>query len=397
MPRFTKSFIQQEPIPEEAIARACEIMRTGALHRYSSLDGEPTETALLEAEFASYLGQKYALACASGGCALHIALKAAGLQAGQNVLCNAYTLAPVPGAIENAGGVPLLVECAEDFTIDLEDLEAKALSTDVRFLVLSHMRGHIANMTQVMSICNANEVLLIEDAAHTMGAKWRGKASGAFGAIGCFSTQTYKHINSGEGGFISTDDAAIMAKAVMYSGSYMFYEKHIAAPSAEAYQDTRLDTPNYSARMDNLRASILRPQLAKLDENCHRWNELYRVLEESLNAVDGIVVASRSPDECFVGSSIQFRLPDFDRSQIIDYIDINAQDGVSIKWFGNDIPQGYTSRYDSWRYLADKTLLPHTDSILASACDIRIPLSFNSEDCRTIGAILAENYLSVAY
>ena len=73
---FTKPFTQQEPIPEEGIERAVEIMRSGRLHRYNVIEGETAETALLESEFAQYLGQPYCLACASGGYALHIALKA---------------------------------------------------------------------------------------------------------------------------------------------------------------------------------------------------------------------------------------------------------------------------------------------------------------------------------
>ena len=109
MQTFSKPFTLQEPVPEEAIERAIEVMRSGRLHRYNTLGDELSETALLESEFAEYLGVKYCLACASGGYALHIALLAAGLQRGDGVLSNAFTLSPVPGAINNAGGVPILV------------------------------------------------------------------------------------------------------------------------------------------------------------------------------------------------------------------------------------------------------------------------------------------------
>ena len=118
MKRFTKSFTQQEPIPEGGIARAVEILRSGRLHRYNVEPGETSEAAALEEDFAAYQGADYCLACASGGYAIHVALRAAGLRPGDRVLANAYTLAPVPGAIHNAGGKPVLIEIDESWHID---------------------------------------------------------------------------------------------------------------------------------------------------------------------------------------------------------------------------------------------------------------------------------------
>lgn len=92
---FKGSFTQQEPISEEAIAKAVEVMRSGRLHRYNTEDETPSEVSLLEAEFAAYQGKAWCLACASGGYALQIALRAAGLSNDEPVLTNAFTLAPV--------------------------------------------------------------------------------------------------------------------------------------------------------------------------------------------------------------------------------------------------------------------------------------------------------------
>ena len=98
-PPFRGSFTQQEPIPEEGIAAAVEVMRTGRLHRYNTLPGEEAETVLLEREYATWQDARYCLAVASGGQAMQIALRAAGVKPGDKVLTNAFTLAPVPGAI----------------------------------------------------------------------------------------------------------------------------------------------------------------------------------------------------------------------------------------------------------------------------------------------------------
>ena len=386
---FTKPFTQQEPIPEEAIAKAVDVMRHGRLHRYNTLEGEVAEAALLEDEFATYLGVPYCLACASGGYAMHVALRSAGVEQGTLVLTNAYTLSPVPGAIDNAGGHAVLVEITDNYTIDLADLERKAQASGAKFLLLSHMRGHVADMDAVVEICQRRGIALIEDCAHTMGARWKGRNSGTFGIAACFSTQTYKHMNSGEGGFLTTADPALMARAVMFSGSYMLYDRHVAAPDMDVFLEVRLDTPNYSGRMDNLRAAILRPQLRMLDEKCRRWNELYRTLEEGLRRVPGVTMPLRSPDEDYVGSSIQFSLNELSEAQFHRFLSGCAERGIDLKWFGAEEPKGFTSRYDSWRYLPPQQDLPQTRRVLSRLCDMRVPLTFDEADCRQIVTVIA--------
>jgi len=387
---FHKPFTQQESIPEAGIERAVEVLRSGRLHRYNVAQGETSESAILETEFAAYMGQLYCLACASGGYALHIALKAAGIQSGEPVLTNAFTLAPVPGAINNAGGVPILVEVNSNYCVDPVHLEAMMQTSGSRFFMMSHMRGHIADMDTVVKLCNKYGVTLIEDCAHTMGGSWNGKKSGSFGLVACFSTQTYKHLNSGEGGFLTTDDPQVMARAIMPSGSYMLFERHQAAPDVAVFDNIKLDTPNYSGRMDNLRAAILRAQLPLLDENCRRWNERYQALEQRLVENLQIQLPTRSEKEYYVGSSLQFRVEALSADQIDDFVSTCAIRGVELKWFGGKEPQGYTSRYDSWRYIKSKQHLPNTLEVLATTFDLRIPLTFSVEDMVVIGGIIDE-------
>lgn len=389
MPRtFEKSFTQQEPIPEAAIGRAVDVMRTGKLHRYNTAPGESSEAALLEKEFADSLGVEYCLACASGGYAIHIALKACGAKAGDTVITNAFTLAPVPGAIDNAGCKAALVEIDENYCVDLTHLESVMQKSDSRFFLMSHMRGHLADMDAVVELCKKYDVSLIEDCAHTMGAYWNGKPSGSFGQAACFSTQTYKHINSGEGGFLTTNDKEIIAKAIIHSGSYMLYERHGTVPEVSVFDDIRLDTPNYSGRMDNLRAAILREQLKDLEENCSRWNKLYVAAEAGLRKSNAITLSNRPDQETYVGSSIQFRVDSL--KDVDGFIKNCATRGVELKWFGNSDPQGFTSRYDSWRYLGTAPTLPNTLKILDRTFDMRLPLTFDESDMETITGIIVE-------
>ncbi|WP_419176106.1 DegT/DnrJ/EryC1/StrS family aminotransferase [Desulfosediminicola sp.] len=379
---FTKDFTKQEPICEEGMGKALDILRTGRLHRYNVNSEEKGDVALLEEEFAAYLGKKYCLACASCGSAMYLALKSLGVRPGDKVLCNAYTLAPVPGAIENAGADIELVEITEDYTIDLDDLESKA--GEAKWFMLSHMRGHITNMDRVMEICKTYDLTLIEDCAHTLGASWNGKKSGSFGKVGCFSTQTYKHINSGEGGLLVTDDPEVIARAIFHSGSYMLYERHTARPDRDVFECIKSIVPNYSCRMDNLRAAILRPQLRKLDGQCARWNRRYRILEKGLNDINGISCPRRDPRESYVGSSIQFSLDVEDKETIKTFLQACLDRGVELKWFGNKEPVGFTSVYSSWEYFSEIPSLPRTDRILSTMCDMRVPLTFSEEDCKII-------------
>ncbi len=390
MKSFTKSFTQQEALTDAATNAALNVMRSGRLHRYNTVDNTLSEVDQLEIEFADYMGVPYCLACASWGYALHIAMRAAGIKQGDKVLSNAFTLAPVPGAIHNSGALPILVNTDNNYCIDLEDLAVKAQHSGARYLVLSHMRGHIADMDRVMSICKQYRLFLIEDCAHTMGAHWDNKKSGTFGDIACFSTQTYKHINSGEGGLLISAHDKVMARAIIYSGSYMLFEQHQAAPPKAAFERICYDTPNFSGRMDNLRAAILRPQLSHLDNQCQRWNQHYHLLAQVLQQSPAITLPERSHKEQFVGSSIQFSLPGFSRQQLQQVVSNCHTRGVSIKWFGDKKPQGYTSRYDSWQYIDQLPYLPETERILSTLLDMRIPLTFDTHDCQLIGDIIVE-------
>lgn len=382
---FSGSFTQQEPLSEAAIEAALAVMQHGRLHRYNVEPGEFGETALLEQEFAAQMGAKYCLAVASGGYALSAALRAVGVRAGDTVLTNAFTLAPVPGAIASLGAVPVFVDVTEGLVIDLDDLKSKAGRAKV--LMLSHMRGHLCDMDRLMQICDAAGITVIEDCAHTMGASWNGVASGRHGAIGCYSCQTYKHVNSGEGGLLITDDEVVAARAIMLSGSYMLFERHLAAPDPSVFDRIKYDTPNISGRMDNLRAAILRPQLRDLEAQVARWNARYRCIEAGLLDTPGLQVIRRPEAEAYVGSSIQFLLLDWTADKVQEVIRRCGERGVELKWFGGAEPVAFTSRYDSWRY-ANAQSLPQSDRILAGIVDMRVPLTFSLEDCALIARII---------
>ncbi|MCP4328616.1 MAG: aminotransferase class I/II-fold pyridoxal phosphate-dependent enzyme [Alphaproteobacteria bacterium] len=365
-------------------------MRDGRLFRYGEDRAGLPEAALLEQEFAAYLGIRYVVGVNSGGCAIFLALKAAGVGPGDKVLVNAFTLAPVPGAVAHAGAESILVDITENYVVDLDDLERKAATSGARYFLLSYTRGHVPDMDRVGEVCQRHELTLIEDCAHTMGAGWDGRMTGTFGAAGCFSTQTFKHINSGEGGLLATDDDDLAARAIIMSGAYWLYGQNAARPPIEVFEKYKYTTPNFSMRMSNLVAAVLRPQLALMDERTASWRTNYRRLADLLRAIDHIAVPERPAKEDAVPSSIQFSVTGLRADQIEDFIAICERQGIHVKWFGGREPVGFTSSYEHWRYIEATPELRSSRRVLDGLCDMRIPLSLSEDDCRTIAAILRE-------
>ncbi len=379
-------FTGQEPIPPAAVRRATQLFGTGKLFRYGEAGAEEADVALLEEEFAALVGTRYCAAFNSCGAALAAALLAAGVERDEPVLVNAFTLAPVPGAVAHGGARPVFVEITPDYHIDLDDLRAKAISSGARWLLVSYMRGHIPDLDAIADLCDELGVTIIEDCAHTMGAGWDGRPTGTFGVAGCFSTQSFKHVNSGEGGLLVTDDEDLAAKAVLLSGSYMLYEQHRARPDSAVFERHRLTTPNFSMRLSALAAALVRPQLELLDQRRRTWNQRYRELADGLGRLDGVRVPARDGREHYVASSIQFSI---DHPDIGAVVQRAAASGVALKWFGADAPVGFTSRSDHWRY-ADEQPLPATAAILSRLVDMRIPLAMSSSDAADIVTVIDE-------
>ncbi len=381
-----------EPIPVEGIDRACQLMGSGRLFRYrEEASGGPDEAGLLEVEMAEITGCKYAVAVSSCGAAMFLALRSSGLAAGDKVLTNSFTLAPVPGAIHHAGGVPVIVETTQDLTMDLGDLAAKASESGARWLLLSHMRGHISNMDEIVRLCQEFHIKLIEDCAHTFGATWADKPSGTFGVAGCFSFQTFKHVNSGEGGVIVTNDDDVAAKAILYSGSYMLYEQHKARPGQDVFERIRDEIPNYSMRMNAVAAAVARPQLRLLPERIAAMNKRYGLLATLLGQEPLIRISRRDEREHFVGSSIQFNIPSFSTEEMESFVDRCAEAGLNFNWFGRARMQGFTSRPDQWKFLRTEQPVPQASKLLSTLCDMRVPPTLPLEDCEIAAEIIIDS------
>jgi dTDP-4-amino-4,6-dideoxygalactose transaminase len=381
---------RQEAISPEGVAAALALMASGRLHRYGEVGGVPSEVSLLESEFAHEVGARYCVAMNSCGSTMFVALKAAGVRPGDRVLTNCFTLAPVPGAIAHAQAEPVLVDVTDDYLIDLADLERKIVASGARTLLLSHMRGHICDMERLVALCEQHQVQLIEDCAHTMGAAWNGRPAGTWGRAGCFSLQSYKHANAGEGGLLVCDDEDLAAQAILLSGSYMLYRSHLSRPDDAVFERWKYRTPNFSLRMGNLPAALARPQLGSvLRERCARWNQRYRWLEAAMSDIAHVRVPAREPREQFVASSLQFSVVGVDHERIAHFVEACATRGLHVKWFGAEAPAGFTSVWAHWQFIGEAQQLHNAGRVLGGLCDLRLPLTLSHDDCRLIAKTLS--------
>jgi dTDP-4-amino-4,6-dideoxygalactose transaminase len=197
-------------------------------------------------------------------------------------------------------------------------------------------------------------------------------------------------LNSGEGGLLVTDDENVITKAILFSGAYMLYEHHVSRPSMQVFERHKKQIPNFSLRMSNLVAALIRPQLADLERKCRRWNERHDLIAAELAGVEHIRVPERHAKEGYVGSSLQFTLTDVDYAAVEGFLKTCAQRGVEIKWFGAKEPVGFTSSWESWQYIKGRPSLPQTRETLDFLCDFRIPLTFSLDDCKTIAAVIKQ-------
>ena len=168
--------------------------------------------------------------------------------------------------------------------MDVRDLEKKlAEHPDCKMCLVSHMRGKVADMDAIRRVCDRRGVLLLEDCAHSLGVYWKGRHTGHVGRAAAVSSQSYKMINSGEGGFLLTDDPHIAAEAAVYAGAYEgLSQKHLAVPGPEYFRGLSTRIPNYSLRMSALAAAVIRPQIATIDERREKYNRRYAFVTEKL-------------------------------------------------------------------------------------------------------------------
>ncbi|MEM1236873.1 MAG: aminotransferase class I/II-fold pyridoxal phosphate-dependent enzyme [Pseudomonadota bacterium] len=376
---------QAEPIPEAARAEIEALMSSADLFRYTS---ENSPVTRLEEAFAAKMGVDYAVAVASCSAALFLSLRALDLPRGARVLIPGFTFAAVPSSVVHADCVPVLVEVKDNYRIDLADFEAKL--DGAHAVMISHMRGHTSDMDAIMALAEARGLPVIEDAAHSLGTLWNGKKIGTLGRIGCFSFQSYKMLNAGEGGMLITNDPDLAARAVIMSGAYEHnWKKHPAQKPdlQEAFARWQNKLPLYNTRMSNLSAVVIQPQIDELDHRCRRGLRNHDHMAALLNATPYFDVPAPLPQEHRAPDSIQFNLVDFSDAEARALVKELKDRHLGAQVFG--LSDDNARAFWNWQFLPADSLpsgdLPQTRAMLMRACDVRLPVRLTLEEVEAVG------------
>lgn len=221
-----------------------------------------------EREVAEYCGVRHAIAVASGTDALHLALRAAGVGPGDEVVTTPFTFIATAAAISQAGARPVFVDIdTATFNMNPALVDA-AVTENTRAVLAVHLYGQPADLAPIRSVCRKRGLALIEDCAQSFGAEYDGRKSGAYGDIGCFSFYPSKNLGAyGDGGMVVTGDDAVAERLRML-------RDHGRAGSG------RHAGLGYNSRLDEIQAAVLRVKLRRLDqynlrrrENAHRYSE----------------------------------------------------------------------------------------------------------------------------
>ncbi len=231
-----------------------------------------------EANLASFVGVRYAVGVNSGYHALHFALLASGIGPGDEVITVAHTFVATVSAIVHCGATPVLVDVSPDYNINPELIEARITSRTKAILPV-HLNGRMCNMGRIAEIACRYKLLIIEDAAQSLGADYGGRRAGSVGIAGCFSFYPFKILGGfGDGGAVTTNDPQVarIVRLLRYNG--------------EDRQTGEYHYHGYTALLDNVQAAVLDVKLRHLQEWIEHRRAIAHRYQEGLSGVPDIIL-----------------------------------------------------------------------------------------------------------
>jgi dTDP-4-amino-4,6-dideoxygalactose transaminase len=265
---------------DDEIALVTAVLRSGTLN---STRG--TMVTAFERRFAAWLGRKHAIACASGSAAMHAAIAALQLTAGDEVVTTPITDMGALTPISYEGGVPVFADVDPQTLNVTADTIARCLTKRTRAIVVTHLFGRPCELDGIRALASDRGLPLVEDAAQAFGATWRGARIGTFGAIAAFSLQQGKHITTGEGGIVATDDDALARRLFLFVNKAWGY----GDPKPDHY----FPAPNY--RLTELQGAVALAQLPKLEQVVQARRDVAAALQRELAHVPGLRLPGDPP------------------------------------------------------------------------------------------------------
>lgn len=290
-------------IGDEEIEAVTEVLKSGMLAQGPKVDE-------FQKAFAEYTESKYAVATSSGTTALHAALKAVGVDKGDEVITTPFTFAATSNSVLYSDATPVYCDIdPETFTLDASKIEEK-ITDKTKAILPVHLYGQPADMCPIMEIAEKYDLKVIEDAAQAHGSTYKGKKIGSIGDMGCFSFYPTKNMTTGEGGMVTTNDEDLEEKAGMIR----------AHGESKRYEQSLL---GYNYRMTDIAASIGLVQLENIDEFNRIRNENAEYLNEALSDVEGVTTPKVADNRTHVFHQYTIRVP-HKRDEFRDFLTKNG-------------------------------------------------------------------------
>ncbi|MGC9348332.1 MAG: DegT/DnrJ/EryC1/StrS family aminotransferase [Anaerolineae bacterium] len=279
--------IRTDPYPawpvfdERDLAAVTEVVQSG---NWGGFPYPGPQTTRMIERFLELQGGEHGVAVANGTVALEVACRAAGIGWGDEVIVPAYTFQATAAAPMAAGAIPVIVDIDPDtYCLDPAAVET-AITPRTRAVLPVHLGAHMADMDALLEIADRHDLIVIEDAAHAHGAKWRGRGAGTMGHFGAFSFQSSKILTSGEGGFLisRSQELADRAASIIDCGR----------PHGEQRESVTMGA-NY--RMPELQASLINVAIERFPDQAAERAEMAAYMDEALSEVPGVRVLRTDP------------------------------------------------------------------------------------------------------
>ena len=375
-------------LDEDVKKNVIDILDSKRLFRYDCSKPDESPVAQIENAFANKIGVKYAVAMNSCSSGLYTALLCLGVKPGDKVAIPSFTFIAVPSAIIHAGAQPVLIEMDENYVMDLGDFENKVLKNNIRYLMLSYMRGRVPDLDVVVAMCKKYKVKLIEDAAHSLGTFWKDQSLGTFGQVAAFSTQSYKMIDSGEGGFLVTNDSEIALKAIFYSGCYeKNWRKHYGTKTFnDILEDMTNTLPAFNFRMSNLSSAVLLPQIEKVDKRTEFLLKIYTSFCKILSTCPEIRIPEFTPGYEPAPDTIQWEYINMSDDEINAVSRELLKSNIKV-----DVFTGGNARcFWNWKFFIQNERCDFTKKLIKRTADMRLTEINNSQDAEKTANIIIE-------
>ncbi|MAX71858.1 MAG: L-glutamine--2-deoxy-scyllo-inosose aminotransferase KanB [Flavobacteriaceae bacterium] len=330
-----------------------DVLDNGVLMRYG-FDGMRKghwKAKELEAELGTAFKTQYVQLVSSGTAAVSVALASAGVGAGDEVIMPTFTFVASFEAIMMLGAIPVLVDIDDTLTLDPKAVEA-AITDKTKAVMVVHMCGSMADLNALQDICNAKDLILVEDACQAIGATYEGKPLGSVGDLGCFSFDFVKTITCGEGGAVITNKEDYYINADHYSDHG---HDHIGNDrGAETHPFL-----GYNFRISELHAAVGLAQVKRLPEFLEIQRKYLKIFQKTLSQIPEITLRTVPEGGVESGAFFNFFLPNIEITRKV--IQAFKENGIDACWNYYDNNWHYIRKWDHLKDL--KSLFPISEEV----------------------------------